>query len=97
MDCEWGRLGLHAVHRRAGNAHGLHGGGSGLLHGVNLHGATADERPLVAIKDPVTITDMHATIFSAMGINPKTAYDVEQRPFYATIDGKGKPVDSIFS
>jgi len=34
---------------------------------------------------------MHATIFTAMGISPKAAFDVEGRPFYATIDGKGRP------
>jgi hypothetical protein len=25
-----------------------------------------------------------------MGISPRKAYDIEGRPFYATIDGKGK-------
>ncbi len=62
-----------------------------------MHGATADERPLIAVKDPVSITDLHATIFTAMGINPKTAYDVEKRPFYATEDGHGKPVMQVFA
>jgi hypothetical protein len=28
-----------------------------------------------------------------MGISPKTAFDIEGRPFYATIDGKGKPAN----
>jgi hypothetical protein len=31
-----------------------------------------------------------------MGISPKTAFDIEKRPFYATEDGKGKSVDAIF-
>jgi hypothetical protein len=70
--------------------------GGGLKRG-HVHGATADERPLVAIKDPVTITDLHATIFTAMGISPKTVYDIEKRPFYVTEDGKGKPVMSLFA
>ncbi len=70
--------------------------GGGVKKGY-LHGATADVRPLVAIKDPVNIMDLHATIFTAMGISPKTVYDVEQRPFYATLDGKGRAVDSIFA
>ncbi len=69
--------------------------GGGVKRG-NIYGATADERPLVAIKDPVSISDMHATIFHAMGISPKTAYDIEGRPFYATVDGKGVPAP-IFS
>jgi hypothetical protein len=51
----------------------------------------------VAIKDPVSIENLHATIFTAMGISPKTAFDVEQRPFYATLDGKGVAVDSVFA
>ena len=63
----------------------------------HLHGATAEERPLIAVKDPVSIMDLHATIFTAMGINPKTAYDIEKRPFYATQDGLGKAVKSLFA
>jgi hypothetical protein len=65
----------------------MFGGGVGK---GKVYGATADERPLVAIKDPVSVEDMHATIFTAMGISPKTAFDIEGRPFYATVDGKGK-------
>jgi hypothetical protein len=85
--------GLHR-HFTQGSSVLMFGGGVKKGH---VHGATADERPLVAIKDPVTITDLHATIFTAMGISPKTVYDIEQRPFYATLDGKGKSVDSIFA
>jgi len=62
--------------------------GGGVRRGL-IHGATAEERPLVATRDPVSVEDLHATIFTAMGISPKTAYDIEGRPFYATIDGKG--------
>ena len=40
---------------------------------------------------------MHATIFTAMGISPKTAFDIENRPFYATQDGLGKPVKALFA
>lgn len=70
--------------------------GGGVKKGF-LYGKTADERPCVAIENPVSITDLHATIFRAMGVSPKTAYDVERRPFYVTKDGLGKPVDAIFS
>ncbi len=70
--------------------------GGGMKRGF-LYGETADERPLVAIKNPVSITDLHATIFTAMGISPKTAFDIEKRPFYATEDGKGKAVDGVFA
>lgn len=86
--------------------YGLHrhftGGSSVVLFGGGMkrgyvHGATADERPLVAIKDPVTITNLHATIYTAMGISPKTAFDIEKRPFYATEDGKGQVIKELFA
>ena len=70
--------------------------GGGLKRGF-LYGETAPERPLIAVKNPVTIADLHATIFTAMGISPKTGFDVERRPFYATEDGKGKAVRELFA
>ncbi len=85
--------GLHR-HFTGGSSVVMFGGGMKKGH---LHGATADERPLIAIKDPVTIPDLHATIFTAMGISPKTEFDIEKRPFYATKDGLGKAVKSLFA
>lgn len=70
--------------------------GGGMKKG-HLHGATADERPCKAIKDRVVIEDLHATIYRAMGIPAKLAYEVEQRPFYVTRDGLGKSIDSLFA
>jgi len=70
--------------------------GGGMKKGY-LHGETAPERPLITVKDPVSISDLHATIFTAMGISPKTAFDVEKRPFYATDNGKGLPVKDLFA
>jgi uncharacterized protein (DUF1501 family) len=86
--------------------YGLHrhftGSGSVLLFGGGmrkglLYGETAPERPLLVTKDPVTIPDLHATILAAMGISPRTAFEVEKRPFYVTEDGKGKPVKALFA
>jgi hypothetical protein len=86
--------------------YGLHrhftGSGSVLLFGGGikkgfLYGETAAERPLLTTKNPVSIRDLHATIFTAMGVSPKTAFDVEKRPFYATEDGKGVPVMDLFA
>jgi hypothetical protein len=86
--------------------YGLHrhftGSGSVLLFGGGmkrgfLYGETAPERPLLVTKNPITIRDLHATIYSAMGISPKTAFDVEKRPFYATEDGKGQAVRELFA
>ncbi len=70
--------------------------GGGIKKGV-LYGETASERPFVATKNPLSIIDLHATIFTAMGISPKTAFDIEQRPFYATLDGKGEAAMELFA
>jgi len=70
--------------------------GGGFKRGY-LHGATAEERPCVATRDPVSVTDLHATIFAAMGIPPKTAFTIEKRPFYVTQDGKGQVVFELFA
>ena len=86
--------------------YGLHrhftGGTSVLLFGGGtkkgfLYGETADERPLIATKNPVTVMDLHATIMTAMGISPKTEFHIEGRPFYVTEDGKGMPVMDVFA
>jgi len=70
--------------------------GGGMKRG-HVHGVTADERPCRAIKDPVSIEDLHATIYRAMGIPPRLAVNVEERPFYVTKDGLGKAVQSLFA
>jgi len=70
--------------------------GGGVKKGA-LYGKTADERPLLAVENPISVEDLHATIFTAMGMSPKTAFEVEKRPFFATKDGKGKAVLDLFS
>lgn len=70
--------------------------GGGMKKGL-LYGATAEDRPCMAIENPVSIEDLHATIFTAMGISPKTEFAIEKRPFYATRDGKGKAVMDLFA
>jgi hypothetical protein len=70
--------------------------GGGFRRGV-VHGETAPERPLLVTKDPITIPDLHATLLAAMGMAPKTAFEVEKRPFYVTQDGKGQPVKRLFA
>jgi hypothetical protein len=86
--------------------YGLHrhftGSGSVLLFGGGmkkgfLYGETAPERPLLVTRDPISIRDQHATIYTAMGISPRTAFEIEKRPFFATEDGKGKPVTALFA
>jgi len=62
-----------------------------------LYGRTAEDRPCKAIENPVIIEDLHATIYRAVGISPSLAYEIEQRPFYVTRDGKGKPITEVLS
>jgi hypothetical protein len=70
--------------------------GGGIRKG-HLHGVTAEERPCKTLEKPVVIEDLHATLFTALGISPKLAYEIEQRPFYVTRDGVGKPVLDLFA
>src|SRR4030095_8647903 len=70
--------------------------GGGIKRG-HVHGVTADERPCKTIKNPVLIEDLHATIFRTVGMPPNLSYDVEERPFYITQDGLGKPVMSLLA
>lgn len=63
--------------------------GGGIKRG-NVYGKTADERPCKTIEKPIKIDSVHQTMYHAMGIDPDTNYEIEQRPFYTTPDGKGK-------
>jgi len=85
--------GMHRHFTEAGSVL-LWGGGMKPGH---VHGATADERPCKTVRDPVTIKDLHATIYRALGISAKLSYVVEERPFYVTHDGKGEAVRSLFA
>ena len=70
--------------------------GGGIKKGF-LYGETAEERPLLSVKNPVTIPDLHATIFHALGIPADHNYEIEKRPFYLTKDGKGTPIPALFA
>ncbi len=85
--------GMHRHFTEAGSALVF---GGGFRRGL-LHGETAAERPCSIVKDPVTINDLHATIYSAFGIAPNAGVVVEQRPVYVTKDGKGKPVTQLLA
>jgi uncharacterized protein DUF1501 len=78
------------------------GAGSILLFGGGvkkgfLYGETADERPCNLVAKPVTVENLHATLFRALGIPPRLSYEVEKRPFYVTKDGTGKPIEELFA
>jgi arylsulfatase A-like enzyme len=85
----------YGLHRHFTGASSVLLFGGGIKRGV-LYGESAPERPCLATKNPISVTDLHATILTAMGISPRTAFEVEKRPFYVTSDGKGKPVMDLF-
>jgi hypothetical protein len=70
--------------------------GGGVKKGL-LYGRTADERPCKIVDHPVSIEDLHAIMYHALGIPADLAYEVEKRPFHVTKDGKGKPVMDLFA
>jgi len=86
---------FYGMHRHFTSASSVLLFGGGIKKGA-VYGKTAEERPCTTIENPVTITDLHSTIFHAMGISPKHNAIIEDRPFYATKDGKGKPVLDLF-
>jgi hypothetical protein len=85
--------GMHR-HFTAGGCVLLFGGGT--KRGF-LYGKTADERPCKTIENRVVIEDLHATIYRALGISPRLAYEIERRPFYVTRDGLGKPIMDVLA
>jgi hypothetical protein len=86
----------YGMHRHFTGAGGVVLFGGGMKRG-HVHGVTADERPFVSVKDPVTIPDLHASIYRALGIPADLSYEVESRPFFVTEDGKGKAIPALFA
>jgi hypothetical protein len=86
----------YGMHRHFTGAGGVVLFGGGVKKGL-VYGETADERPFVSTKNPVTIRDLHASIYQAVGIAADLSYETENRPFYVTEDGKGKPIDALFA
>lgn len=86
----------YGMHRHFTSAHSALLFGGGFKEGY-LYGKTADERPCETIENPVSIMDFHASIYSALGIPPDLSYSVEERPFFVTEDGHGKPVEALFA
>jgi hypothetical protein len=70
--------------------------GGGMKRGF-LYGETAEQRPCLVTKHPISISDLHATILTALGISPRTAFEIEKRPFYITEDGRGQAVRELFA
>jgi len=89
-------LKFYGMHRHFTGAGSVLMFGGGVKKG-HLHGVTADERPCTTIKDRVVIEDLHATIYHALGISPRHAYEIEGRPFYVTRDGEGQVIHDILA
>lgn len=70
--------------------------GGGIKAGY-VHGATAEERPCKAITEPVYISQLHQTMYHALGIAPDTHYTVEGRPVYTTPDGEGEVLHALLA
>ncbi|MFN0054957.1 MAG: DUF1501 domain-containing protein [Planctomycetales bacterium] len=83
-------LKFYGMHRHFTSASSVLLFGGGAQRGL-LYGKTAEERPCTTIENPINVTDLHATMLHALGIPPDYQVEVEQRPFYATRDGKGTP------
>jgi hypothetical protein len=81
----------YGMHRHFTDAGSVLIFGGGLRRGL-LYGRTADERPCKTVENPVTIENLHATLYRAMGIPADLAYETEKRPVHVTRDGKGVPV-----
>jgi len=86
----------YGLHRHFTGASSVLLFGGGMKRG-QLYGESAPERPCVATKNPIAVRDLHATILTALGISPRTAFTVEKRPFYVTEDGKGIPAIELFA
>ena len=86
----------YGMHRHFTGAGGIVLFGGGARRGF-VYGKTAEERPYVSVDKPVTIPDLHASLYRALGIPADLSYEVESRPFFVTEDGKGKAITELFS
>ena len=87
---------MFGMHRHFTGASSVLLFGGGVKKGL-LYGKTADESPCTTIEKPVSVTDLHATLYRAMGVSARYALETERRPFYVTKDGLGKPVLDLFT
>ena len=86
----------YGLHRHFTGASSVLMFGGGVKKGF-LYGRTAEKRPCLAIENPISVEDLHATIYTAMGISPKYNMEIERRPFYVTKNGEGKAVRELMA
>ena len=70
--------------------------GGGFKRGF-AYGKTADRHPMIPVENPVGVSDLHATIYKALGVPADTNYVTEERPFYVTKDGKGQTIEALLT
>jgi Protein of unknown function (DUF1553)/Protein of unknown function (DUF1549) len=56
-------------------------------HRYDLKQTTAPERPFMAIENPISVTDLHATVYTAMGISPKSVFPQDGSLLRPGLDG----------
>jgi arylsulfatase A-like enzyme len=89
-------LKMYGMHRHFTGASSVLLFGGGVKKGF-LYGKTAEETPCTTLEKPVSVTDLHATLYRAMGLSPRYGLETERRPFHITQDGVGKPVLDLFT
>ena len=87
------------INNRAGRDHFIHGwtvvlAGAGIKGGV-VYGST-DADGMDVAENPVSEGDLFATIYTALGIDPRVKHFVGKRPIWATPEGS-KPVKEILA
>jgi hypothetical protein len=89
-------LKMFGMHRHFTGASSVLLFGGGVKKGF-LYGKTAEETPCTTTENPVSVTDLHATLYRAMGLSPRYGLETERRPFHVTQDGVGKPVLDLYA
>jgi hypothetical protein len=87
---------LYGLHGHFSSANSLLFFGGGFKPGL-VFGRTADRHPMVPVENPVSLTDVHATIYRVLGIPPDAAFVTEGRPFHVTKDGKGQAIEALLA
>lgn len=70
--------------------------GGGFNRGF-AYGETRTENPLLPLDNPIGVSDLHATLFTALGIAPDVYYINESRPVYVTKNGDGRPITDLYA
>ena len=87
---------LYGFHGHFSSANSLLFFGGGFKPGL-VYGRTAERHPMLPVENPVSLTDVHATIYRTLGIPADAAFVTEGRPFHVTKDGKGQAIEALLA